>query len=99
MEGFVTLGGTFFGLAFGSAWIMSRGGYQVEGPMGQRVLRYVIGLIGVVILMFGLDMVFPEGQTLVPLIFRYVRYMLVGFWIFAGAPWLFFRIKLANSNM
>lgn len=99
MAGFVTLGGTFFGLTVGAAWIGSRGGYQVEGPVAKRALRYVIGLIGVVLLMFGLDMIFPDGHTLVPLMFRFVRYALVGFWIFAGAPWLFFRFNLANSKM
>ena len=98
-EGFVTLGGTFFGLTAGAAWMMSRGGYQVAGPLAKRALRYVIGLIGVVLLLFGLDMVFPEGHTLIPYIFRYVRYGLVGFWIIAGAPLLFFRIKLANAQM
>lgn len=98
-EGFVTLGGTFFGLAAGAAWMMSRGGYQAEGPLAKRALRYVVGLIGVVLLLFGLDMVFPDGQTLIPLLFRYLRYGLVGFWVIAGAPWLFFRIKLANAKM
>ena len=99
MEGFITLGGTFFGLTLGLAWIMSRGGYQVEGTVAKRALRYVIGLIGVVLLMFGLDMVFPDGHTLIPFTFRFVRYALVGFWISAGAPWLFFRFNLANSKM
>lgn len=99
MEGFVTLGGTFFGLTLGAAWMTARGGYQVEGTVAKRALRYVIGLIGVVLLMFGLDMVFPDGHTLIPFTFRFVRYALVGFWISAGAPWLFFRFNLANSKM
>ena len=97
MDGFITSGGTFFGIALGAAWILSQGGYQADGPMGKRALRYVIGLIGVLILLIGLDKVFPDGSTLIPYIFRYVRYALVGFWIFAGAPWLFFRFNLADE--
>ena len=93
----VTSAGTLFGLAVGAAWIASRGGYQVSGPMVKRVLRYIVGLIGVVILLYGLDKIFPDGDTLIPYIFRYLRYSLVGFWILAGAPWLFFRIKLAEK--
>ena len=93
----VTSAGTLFGLAVGAAWVASRGGYQVSGPMVKRVLRYVVGLIGVVILLYGLDKIFPDGDTLIPYIFRYLRYSLVGFWILAGAPWLFFRIKLAEK--
>jgi hypothetical protein len=93
----ITSAGTFFGLALGAAWIASRGGYQASGPTAKRALRYVVGLIGIVILLYGLDKVFPTGNTLVPYIFRYIRYLLVGFWILGGAPWLFFHFKLVDT--
>ncbi len=100
IEGFITSGATFFGLAVGAAWIMSRGGYQASGPVVKRVFRYLVGLIGVVILWMGLGQVFPDNADLVSYILRYVRYTLVGFWVAGGAPWLFFRIKLADkANM
>ncbi|MBN2119314.1 MAG: phosphatase PAP2 family protein [Anaerolineales bacterium] len=92
-----TSAGSLFGLAVGAAWIASRGGYQTEGPVAKRALRYVIGLIGVMILWEGLGAVLPRGETWVPLILRYIRYTLVGFWITAGAPWLFFHFKLARK--
>lgn len=97
MEDALTSAGTFFGVAFGLALITRWGGYQADGPAVKRVLRFVIGLIGVLILWRGLGFVFPEGETLVAYFLRYVRYSLVGFWIIAGAPWLFFRFKLANT--
>ena len=97
IEDIFTSAGTFFGLAFGAAWIMSKGGYQAQGPAGKRVLRFFVGLVGVLILWRGLGAVLPRGEELIPLLLRYVRYMLVGFWISAGAPWLFFRIKLADA--
>jgi membrane-associated phospholipid phosphatase len=96
MEDPLTSAGTFFGIAFGLAWITSKGGYQADGPTEKRALRFVIGLIGVLILWRGLGLVFPTGENLVAYLFRYVRYALVGFWIIAGAPWLFFRFKLAD---
>lgn len=96
LEDAVTAAGTFFGIAAGLAWITSRGGYQASGPAAKRVLRFVAGLIGVLILWRGLGMLLPAGEQFIPLILRYFRYMLVGFWIIAGAPWLFFRIKLAE---
>lgn len=96
IEDTFTVAGTFFGIALGLMWISSRGGYQASGPAVKRTLRFFVGLIGVLILWRGLGMVLPEGEELIPLILRYFRYMLVGFWIFAGAPWLFFRIKLAE---
>ena len=97
MEAPVTAAGTFFGFALGLAWIMSTGGYQASGPAGKRALRFFVGLIGVLILWRGLGMVLPDGEELIPLILRYARYALVGFWITGGAPWLFFRIKLADA--
>lgn len=97
VENILTSAGSFFGLAAGAAWIASRGGYQTSGPLEQRALRYVIGLIGIMILWYGLGEVFPRGETLIPLILRYIRYFLVGFWVTAGAPWLFFHFKLAGS--
>jgi len=97
IEGSFTLAGTLFGLAVGAAWIAARGGYQASGPVEKRALRYVIGLIGVVILWMGLGQVFPDNADLLSYFLRYVRYTLVGFWVSGGAPWLFFRFKLADE--
>lgn len=97
IEGTFTSAGSFFGLAAGVAWLAARGGYQASGPLEKRALRYVIGLAGIIILWFGLGQVFPDGETVVPLLLRYLRYSLVGFWVTAGAPWLFFRFKLADE--
>jgi len=97
MEDPLTAAGTFFGLAVGAAWLATRGGYQASGPIEKRALRYVIGLIGVAILWRGLGLVLPNQADLLSYILRYIRYSLVGFWVTAGAPWLFFRFKLAET--
>lgn len=99
MEGFVSSAGTFFGLAFGAIWLAARGGYKADGPMGQRVLRFIVGFIGVLILWRGLALFLPDHADLISNIFRYIRYSLVGFWVSAGAPWLFFRFNLAQPKM
>jgi membrane-associated phospholipid phosphatase len=96
IENVFTAAGSLFGMAAGVAWIAARGGYQTAGPLEQRALRYVIGLIGVMIFWEGLGAVFPRGEEWIPLILRYIRYTLVGLWITAGAPWLFFHFKLAR---
>lgn len=96
IEGILTSAGSLFGLSAGAVWITSRGGYQAAGPIEKRALRYVIGLIGILILWFGLGQVFPRNETLISYILRYMRYSLVGFWVIAGAPWLFFHFKLAE---
>jgi membrane-associated phospholipid phosphatase len=91
-----TSAGTLFGLATGAAWIMSMGGYQASGPVGKRAIRYVVGLIGVLIFYMGLGAIFPRGDGLIFYLLRYIRYTLVGFWVAGGAPWVFRKFKLAE---
>ena len=99
LESFLTSAGTFFGLAAGAVWIASRGGYDASGPMEKRALRYIIGLLGILVLWMGLGSIFPRDPNLVSYLLRYFRYTLVGWWVTAGAPWLFFRFKLVRSKM
>lgn len=97
-NGIFTSAGTFFGLAAGLAWINSRGGYRAEGPLWKRAVRYLIGLIGVLILWMGLGAVFPRGDDLLVYLLRFIRYALVGWWVTGGAPWAFNRFKLVESR-
>lgn len=96
IEGILTSAGSLFGLAAGAGWIASRGGYRASGPVEKRALRYVVGLIGILVLWFGLGQVFPRDDSMLSYSLRYFRYALVGFWVIAGAPWLFFHFKLAE---
>ena len=57
-------------------------------------VRFVIGVIGVAILWLGLRMVFPRDASLVSQVLRYARYVVTGFWVAYGAPWVFIRLKL-----
>ena len=97
MDGTLASAGTLFGLAVGAAWLAPRGGYQASGPVAKRALRYVIGLIGILLFWKGLDFMFPSGEDFIGFLFRYLRYLLVGLWISAGAPYLFFHFKLADK--
>ena len=57
--------------------------------LAQRFGRYVLGVLGVFILWFGLGEVFPRGETWLPFLLRFLRYGLVGLWVTALAPLLF----------
>ena len=92
-KGIVSKIGVLFGLGAGAALIQNRGGFSVKGTRTQKITRYFLGLLITVIIWVGLDFVFPEGETLIPLIFRYIRYGLTGFWVSGGAPLLFKRIQ------
>lgn len=97
LEGMVTTMGTLFGLLAGVAWLAPRGGFQASGPAWKRALRFAVGLVGVAVFYIGLKLVFPDGEDVVALVFRYIRYTLVGAWVSAGAPWVFSKLQLADS--
>jgi hypothetical protein len=65
----------------------------------RRKVFLAVGLLGILILWRGLGLVFPDNADAISFTLRYLRYSLVGFWVSAGAPWLFFRFKLANAKM
>lgn len=97
MSGILTAAGTLFGLAAGLLWMNAQGGYQASGPMMKRALRLVPGIAGIAVLRYGLGAIFPAGESLAAFFFRYLRYALIGAWVSGGAPFLFVRLRLANS--
>ncbi len=98
ISGVISTAGTLFGLSCGLAWFTRQGGFSVEGTTSQRVARFLVGFVGVAILYLGLKFIFPAGEGMVPNVFRYLRYGLVGAWVSAGGPWLFIRMKLAKPK-
>lgn len=95
MSGILTSAGTLFGFLAGVAWMVSRGGWQASGPVWKRAARYVVGVVGVIVIWYGLGMVFPRGEALVPFVLRYIRYALLGCWVSAGAPLFFTKLKIS----
>jgi hypothetical protein len=94
LSSLITAAGTLFGLCIGIAWITPRGGFSASGSIAERALRFIVGLIGVAILYLGLKYIFPDGDALIPYIFRYIRYILLGFWVTGGAVWVFSKLQL-----
>jgi len=69
-----------FGFLAGYAlWINRYKQYQIKCNALKRVLRHIVGLIGIVILYFGLKLVLPEEPELVGALLSYLRYPLIGF--------------------
>jgi hypothetical protein len=97
LEGLVSNAGTIFGLALGLVWLMRLGWFETKGVWWKLVLRFLLGVVGVLVIRYGLKAIFPEGETLLAYVFRYLRYTLIGLWVAGGAPWVFLRLKLANK--
>jgi membrane-associated phospholipid phosphatase len=98
MSGVISSCGTLFGLAAGVLLLPFLGGFDVKGVWWKRALRFLVGVVGVLILWRGVDMIFPSGEYLVAYIFRYLRYALVGVWVTGFAPLVFVWLKLAMKN-
>jgi len=99
----LTTAGTLFGLLAGLAWFNCQGGFEANGPLWKRILRYILGLAGVLVFYLGLKVLFgliaPDAEAVLPYVLRYIRYVLVGAWISAGAPWIFVKLKLAQKAL
>lgn len=99
IKNIVTTAGTLFGLATGVVWTQAGGGFAAnKGAWWQRLLRFAVGLVGVLVFWMGLDMVFPDNGDLLSYILRYVRYALVGLWMAGGSIWTFIKLNIGERN-
>lgn len=96
IKDFVTFAAVFLGFASGAIWTKAGGGMDAGGPLSQRLLRYGVGIAGMVAIWAGLDALFPDGESFLALGLRFLRYVLVGLWVSGLAPAIFLRLKLAR---
>jgi membrane-associated phospholipid phosphatase len=101
LESAITAAGTMFGLLIGLSWFKRQGGFSTDGPAWKRILRFLVGVVGILFFYLALDLLFgliaPDAEAILPYVLRYIRYTLVGAWVSAGAPWMFIRLKLAEK--
>jgi hypothetical protein len=97
-SGLLLTSGVFFGLSAGALWLSTRAGFNAKGSWGRRILRYLVGVVGVAILWFGLGSLLPEEAGTLGYVLSYLLYTVIGLWISALAPLLFLRLKLAEAN-
>lgn len=91
----VRAAGALFGAGVGVVGLRARGGFDSEGPPAKRLLRYLVGIVGVGLLWVGLGALLPSGTDPLSMVIRYLRYALVGTWITGVAPLLFLRLGIA----
>jgi membrane-associated phospholipid phosphatase len=94
MDYMVTSGGVLLGFSLGLAVINRAGGFAPAGPLGKRILALVVGIVGVLIFYIGLRVILPSGDSLLAMSLGFLRYSITGFWIAAGAPYVFRQLKL-----
>lgn len=97
-EQFVMLAGALFGTIAGYALMRQYAGFATTGSWGQKLLRYVVGLVIVGVVYVGLDLIFAqfaEGRAVLLMALTWVRYALTALCSLFVAPWLFLRLRLA----
>jgi len=94
IESALSTSALFFGMTLGFAldWHYQR--FSAGGDWTKRLLRFLIGFVGVGVLEFGLGAVLPENA-----VFAFVSYALIGLWVGVGAPWLFVVTRLASAQI
>jgi hypothetical protein len=70
--------------------------FDADGLLWKRVVRYLLG-VSILFGLYGvLRIVFSTMEPAA--LFRFMRYTLMGLWGGLGAPWLFVRLKLAETE-
>jgi hypothetical protein len=87
--------GAFFGLASGWIWLSKSGGFSTKAIWYKLILRYILGMIGLLVLYAGPEYLLPQSDSVSSLALRYIQFSLIGFWMSGLAPWLFIKLKLA----
>ena len=98
---FFTLAGAAFGMIAGYALMRQHIPFNAKGTWGKRIVRYIVGIFGVLVIYYGLDVLFAiitPDETILGYILRYVRYATVTFWATFLAPWVFLKTKLAEAE-
>jgi membrane-associated phospholipid phosphatase len=103
----LTPGGVLLGLGPGYSLNLHFLRFRAAALFGRRgaekfftlLLRFLLGMAGFLIITLIFSKIIPENQDSPYFrILFFLRLGLWGFWIYAGAPWLFQRIRLAEQG-
>jgi membrane-associated phospholipid phosphatase len=102
VENVVAGTGILFGLLAGAILLSRRGGFDVRGVRSQLLQRFILGMLGVLIVWLGLGWLFglvAGGEGWLAFLLHYLQYALLGMWISALAPMVFIRAGLARMKL
>jgi hypothetical protein len=90
--------GVLLGLGIGFVMESSRVRFMVDGSIGRRALRYLLGIVVALILWQGLGAIFPDEPLGLAVPLRFLRYLVVALWVAYYGPLAFVRFKLAEAK-
>ena len=80
------------GIALERRWVR----FRSDGSLLKRSVRFILGLVVLFGIWLGLRFAFSDLEP--TSLLRAVQYACVGLWGALGAPWLFVRLRLANTE-
>lgn len=99
MDGVITTAAAWFGIIAGYSWQLKsntvRLNANLPAKIPTRLLRWLVGTVGILLLYIVLSKLFPGGENSAGYIFRFIRYALIGFWITGLSPWFFKWLRLS----
>lgn len=101
-DAYYTLGGALFGAVAGFILMLGHARFQVKSTWWQRIASYLLGIVGVLLVYYGLDVLFgliAADESALGYLLRYIRYGTVSLWVTFGAPWVFIKVRLAESAL
>lgn len=87
------------GFATGYLIMKTYNGFKAHGTAIQKLLRYLIGISGICIMYSAISVIIPVKSSPLYLPSCFLCFWLGGFWISAGAPWIFTRLKIADAEL
>mgnify|MGYP000906273188 CR=1 FL=1 len=83
--------GFLIGFPLGSLIAERRIQWEERASLVKQILKFAIGMAGLMAVRFGLKFVFPDAAF-----WDVVRYGVAGMWVSLGAPYLFVRLRLQD---
>ena len=90
--------GALLGFSIGAILEGSRIRFRVEGSLKKRAVRYLFGLIIMLIIWQGLGSLFPREPIWLGIPLYIIRYGLITLWASYFAPMAFVRLRLAEAD-
>ncbi len=95
IEGVFTLSGTWVGMLGGYVILTEIKGHFLAGEGGwRRLIRFLVGLVGILLLYLGLGQLFPKNDDLISYALRFLRYALIGLWVSWLGPIVFEKLRI-----
>jgi membrane-associated phospholipid phosphatase len=95
-----TIGAMGFLAGFGTGYCVLKEfvAFNTAGGFLNKLSRYLTGIAGLIVVYYGLNYLFSAEDNLIFRILLFIKFMLMGFWMSAGAPWMFTKLKLVKAE-